>query len=105
VREHDGLSMSSRNKRLTIEGRNAAPTLYRALKVGKSIFHLGEARVEKVLSEVKKIIREEKRIRLQYLEAVDPETLKPASGKIKPGTMLALAAYLDNVRLIDNIVV
>jgi len=104
VREHDGLAMSSRNKRLTIEGRNAAPTLYRALKVGQSIVNLGESGTAKVLGEVKKIIREQKRIKIQYLEAVDPETLQPAS-RLKSGTLIALAAYLDNVRLIDNIVV
>src|SRR6202041_3237829 len=42
VREYDGLAMSSRNKRLTLAGRRAAPILYKALKVGKSLFDLGE---------------------------------------------------------------
>ncbi len=104
AREHDGLAMSSRNVRLSLEGRKTAPVLYKALKVGKSIVNLGEADAEKVLDEIKKVISDERKVKIQYLEAVDPETLEPL-GKIKPGTMLALAAYLDNVRLIDNIVV
>ncbi len=104
VREADGLAMSSRNRRLTPEGRRIAPTLYRALKAGKRLVDFGETKEEKVLAEIGKIIREERKIRLQYLEAVDPVTLQPAS-RIKPGTLVALAAYLDNVRLIDNIVV
>jgi pantoate--beta-alanine ligase len=103
VREHDGLAMSSRNKRLTLEGRKTAPVLYKALKVGKSIVDLGETRSGKVLDEIKKVIAGEKKVKLQYLEAVDPGTLEPVT-KIRPGTMLALAAYLDNVRLIDNII-
>ncbi len=58
---------------------------------------------EKVLDEIEKVIIDERKVKIQYLEAVDPETLEPVV-KIKLGTMLALAAYLDNVRLIDNIV-
>jgi pantoate--beta-alanine ligase len=104
VREHDGLALSSRNARLTFDGRQTAPALYRALKMGKSIVDLGERDAKKVLKAVGKVVAVEKKIKLQYLEAVDPETLKPVA-KIKPGTMLALAAYLDNVRLIDNIIV
>lgn len=104
VREHDGLAMSSRNQRLTLEGRKIAPVLYKALKVGKSIVDLGEGRAEKVLNEIRKVIEVERSIKLQYLEAVNAETLVPAK-EIKPGTMIALAAYLDNVRLIDNIII
>lgn len=103
VREHDGLAMSSRNQRLTLEGRKTAPILYKGLKVGKSIFELGESDAGKVLSEIRKLIDEEKSVKLQYLEAVDAETLSPAT-RLKAGTMIALAAYLDNVRLIDNII-
>ncbi len=104
VREHDGLAMSSRNQGLTLEGRKTAPVLYKALKVGKSIVELGEGNPEKVLEEIRKVIEDEKSVKIQYLEAVDAETLVPVK-QIKPGTMIALAAYLDNVRLIDNIVV
>jgi pantoate--beta-alanine ligase len=104
VREHDGLAMSSRNLKLTLEGRKIAPVLYKALKVGKSIVDLGETSSEKVLSEIKKVIADERKVKIQYLEAVNAENLEPAS-EIKPGTLIALAAYLDNVRLIDNIVI
>jgi pantoate--beta-alanine ligase len=104
VRESDGLAMSSRNHRLTPEGRKSAVVLFRALKVGKSIVDLGESDAGKVLDEIRKVVESERNVRLQYLEAVDAKTLQPME-EIKPGTLLALAAYLDNVRLIDNIVV
>lgn len=104
VREHDGLAMSSRNHGLTLEGRKTAPVLYKALKVGKSIVELGQTNAEKVMDEIKKVIEDERGVKLQYLEAVNAETLAPVQ-EIKPGTMIALAAYLDNVRLIDNIII
>ena len=104
VREHDGLAMSSRNQRLTLAGRKIAPILYKALKVGKSIVDLGETGAEKVLGEIKKVITDERKVKLQYLDAVNAESLEPV-WEIKPGTMIALAAYLDNVRLLDNIVI
>jgi pantoate--beta-alanine ligase len=104
VREPDGLAMSSRNLRLSPIARQVAPVLYRALKVGKSIVDLGEVESKKVLAEIKKVIKTEKTVSLQYLEVVHSQTLEPVE-KIKPGTMIALAAYLDGVRLIDNILV
>jgi pantoate--beta-alanine ligase len=102
VREYDGLAMSSRNKRLTLAGRRVASVLYKALKVGKSLFDLGEVETAKVLSEIKKIIQEEKSVKLQYLEAVNGKTLQPVT-RIEKGTLLALAAFVDEVRLIDNL--
>ncbi len=104
VREQDGLAMSSRNKRLTLEGRQIAPVLYRALRVGKSLVDLGQTDAKKTITEIKKVISEKRKVKLQYLEAVNSETLEPVT-KIRSGTLLALAAYLDNVRLIDNIVI
>jgi pantoate--beta-alanine ligase len=104
VREHDGLAMSSRNQRLGLKERRAAPALFRALKVGKSLVDLGQTGSGKVLSEIRKVLRDERRIKLQYLEAVDGETLEPV-GEIRKGTLLALAAMLGEVRLIDNLVI
>jgi len=103
IREFDGLAMSSRNVRLSPDGRRVAPVLFRALKVGKTIFDLGETQADKVLGEMKKVIREEKKVKLQYLEAVETGLLQPVD-RLKPGAMLALAAFIDNVRLIDNLI-
>lgn len=103
VREFDGLAMSSRNVRLTPAGRAAAPVLYRALKVGKGVFELGETDAAKVIAEMKKVIKEEKRVKLQYLEAVETRLLQPVD-ELKTGSLLALAAFVDQVRLIDNLI-
>jgi pantoate--beta-alanine ligase len=105
VREPDGLAMSSRNKNLSLEARAAAPVLYKALKVGKSIVELGETDTEKVLDEIKNVIKDERSVKIQYLEAVHSDSLTILR-RVEPGkTLIALAAHLDKVRLIDNIVV
>jgi pantoate--beta-alanine ligase len=101
VRESDGLAMSSRNVRLLSEGRRAAPVLFRALKVGRGMVDLGETDAGKVLAEVRRILGEEKRVKLQYLELVHRDTLEPMES-ITPEGMLAVAAHIDGVRLIDN---
>ncbi len=103
VREPDGLAMSSRNARLTPEGRRSAAVLYRALRVGESVFSLGEKETKPLLQKVRAILEDEKRVKLQYLEAVHPDTLQPV-GNLKSGMVLALAAYVDEVRLIDNLI-
>jgi len=102
VREPDGLAMSSRNLRLSPQGRKAAVVLSRALKVGKGMFDLGTSDAKELLGKVRSVIAEEKLVKLQYLEAVQPGDLSPVS-KAEPGTVLIVAAFVDNVRLIDNL--
>jgi pantoate--beta-alanine ligase len=102
VREPDGLAMSSRNLRLSPQGRKAAVVLSKALKVGKSMFDLGTHDTKELLGKVRSVIAEEKLVKIQYLDAVNPENLSPVS-KAEPGTVLILAGFVDDVRLIDNL--
>ncbi len=94
VREPDGLALSSRNRRLTAEERKIAPMLYRALRMAAA------EGVEKAVE----FLRSEPRIRLEYLEVVDPVDMQPVSGEERP-VVIAIAAWIGNVRLIDNILV
>jgi pantoate--beta-alanine ligase len=103
VRESDGLAMSSRNSMLSPDGRRTAAALYRALRVGQGVFALGERDAKALLAKVRAVLEEEKKVKLQYLEAVHPDTLQPVES-LKEGVVLALAAYVDEVRLIDNLI-
>lgn len=85
VREPDGLAMSSRNAKLSPEAREQAAQIFRALKAGPG----NAADVLKKAG-----------IEPQYLEFVDPVTLEPVT---KPPGILAVAAYVGGVRLIDNL--
>lgn len=101
VREEDGLAMSSRNVRLNEEERKQATYISKALffiKDNANNFDLEELKV-KALS----ILAPHSLIKLEYLEIVDTETLLPVN-KINAGrTVACIAAFVGNVRLIDNI--
>ncbi len=101
VREADGLAVSTRNQYLSPEQRAVAPRLYEALQHGAKLARQGAvgAQVEQTLKE---ILAKEPQFRVQYVEAVDPDTLEPRGAAGAP-MVIAAAAYLGNTRLIDNI--
>ena len=103
VREPDGLAMSSRNKYLSPEERKAALSLSKALFKAKELFESGETDINKIRKEMEKIILSHPEIKeIQYIEFVDAETLEPKE-KLEKGTVIALAVFIGNTRLIDNI--
>jgi len=104
VREKDGLAMSSRNLRLSEKGRALAPVLYRGLRAGRGQALSGKRDARTVLAVVRRTISREREVKLQYLEVVERDSLRPVK-RVGSGTMIALAAHLENVRLIDNIIV
>lgn len=102
VREADGLAMSSRNRYLSDEERRRALAISRGLFAAADEFRSGERDVEKLVA----IAREhlETVDRLQYLELVDGDTLKPcATPLIRPAALCA-AVYVGSTRLIDNVI-
>ncbi|WP_205504252.1 pantoate--beta-alanine ligase [Rufibacter psychrotolerans] len=102
IREEDGLAMSSRNRRLTPEQRALAPHLYQALQLLQK--SLKNHSVEEAKKETEAFLRQIPEIRLEYLEVVHAQTLQPlreVSGKVP--VALCLAAFLGEVRLIDNL--
>lgn len=101
VRENDGLAMSSRNMRLNAEERAKAPSLYKTLIFLKENLNKGS------LADLKKeaVQRlEVKGIKIDYVEIADAKTLKPINEWDSRTNIIGLiAAYIDDVRLIDNI--
>lgn len=104
VREQDGLAKSSRNVRLTEDGRAIAINLSKRLKKTKSLLYLNNIkRLEKKANDYFKKIDD---IDLEYFEIVDKDTLMKPTGKNKKENLIALlAAWVDGVRLIDNMVI
>ncbi len=105
IREPDGLAMSSRNRYLSPEERAEAPVIYRALLVAKDLVEQAGIRDPlAVIKEMERFISEESSlIRVQYIEIVDTERLAPVS-EIRGEVLVAIAAFLGNTRLIDNII-
>ncbi len=101
VREPDGLAMSSRNVYLGPEERSSATVLYEALSGARES---GERDPEKLKEHVREVVSREKSVRLEYVSAVDADSLGP----VTPGTkeiLLSLAAVVGETRLIDNVVI
>ena len=102
VREPDGLAMSSRNAYLSPQERKAALVLHRALTEVKSRFDQGERNAFTLTEAGKRVLAHEPGVRLDYFEIVDPATLDPVQ-ELTRSALVAVAAYVGNTRLIDNI--
>jgi len=104
VREADGLAMSSRNGYLSPEERTAATVLHRALARAEEQAGEGERSAAALVAGVKEMIESESRVRLQYADLRDAETLDALTSLDRPA-VLAVAAFVGKARLIDNVVI
>ncbi len=104
VRDSDGLALSSRNAYLDEREREAALSLWRSLGTARAMIERGERDAKKILQEIRGIIHQEPRARIDYAEIVDTEELNPLS-RVEGEALIALAVYIGGVRLIDNILV
>lgn len=103
VREEDGLAMSSRNKYLSSIQRSEAAVIPQALNKAKEMADSGMRSIDRVIAEVTHTLATKRRVRVIYVCIVDRNTMEPMR-EIEPGrSLLALAVWLDEVRLIDNI--
>jgi pantoate--beta-alanine ligase len=105
VREADGLARSSRNAYLTPVERRLAPRLYAALQAGRKLL-TSHPRMnpELVRRRIRSLLDSIPQSKLDYLELVDPETLKRIHSNSGP-VLIAAALKIGTTRLIDNILV
>ena len=101
VRDKDGLALSSRNKYLSPEGRKAALCLSRSLDEAQKLIEKGKRGTNIILKRMKDIIDQEPLAKIDYIEIVDKEELNSLS-RIEGEALIALAVYIEDVRLIDN---
>ena len=101
LRQPDGLALSSRNMRLTEEEREKATGLYKALLFIKE--NAFTHSVEYLKAEAERQIKAAGFNKIEYVEIADAETLQPISSlHEKQKAIVLAAAFLGNVRLIDN---
>jgi len=103
VREADGLAMSSRNAYLDPQQRQHALVLHRSLMQVKRLADQGERSAAKLIAAAKAEFAPEPSVSLDYFEIVNPDSLDPVDD-VSGGALVAVAAYVGNTRLIDNIV-
>jgi pantoate--beta-alanine ligase len=101
VREADGLALSSRNRLLDHQARAAAGCVPRALDAAVAAVAAGETAARSIVRRAAHVIAAEPLARLEYAEIRDPDTLAELEAVTGPA-LLALAAWVGGVRLIDN---
>jgi len=102
VRESDGLALSSRNTYLSPDERKMALVLHASLQRAQKLFSDGDREAAKVAAEAQKAFVWQPAVRLDYFEIVDPDDLLPIT-TINQRSLVAVAAFIGNTRLIDNI--
>ena len=99
VREEDGLACSSRNQYLNSDERKQASVLHKALQAAASS---GKKSAKDIIALVQELINEAHLARIDYVAAVDAETLKPVENA-GPNAVLLVAVFFGKTRLIDNL--
>ncbi|HTC72283.1 MAG TPA: pantoate--beta-alanine ligase, partial [Solirubrobacteraceae bacterium] len=100
VREPDGLAMSSRNALLAPDERQRALALPAALEAASALAASGERSPRALLDAARAAMRPFD-VEPEYLALVEPDTLEPVD-TLTGETLLAIAARIGEVRLIDN---
>ena len=103
VREPDGLAMSSRNKYLSPDERKEALALRKALDRALDLYRNGERTAQVLVDEAHRILGLHPLIRGDYVSLCDTGTLTDVE-TIEGETVMAIAAFAGNTRLIDNCV-
>ena len=103
VREEDGLAKSSRNTYLSPAEREAALVLSRAVREGERLMKEGERDAKTILSTMRAIIEAEPLARIDYVEMVSWDGIKPVD-VADSSVLVAMAVYIGKTRLIDNFI-
>ncbi|MDB6094571.1 MAG: pantoate--beta-alanine ligase [Verrucomicrobia bacterium] len=104
VREADGLAAGVRNRDFTTSARSESLALSKALKKVKEMYEAGVRSPDRLIAEATHILSQHRRVRIIYIAIVDSITMETAREIVPGRTMLAIAAWIDEIRLIDNVV-
>lgn len=104
VREPDGLAMSSRNAYLDEKQREDALLIVKALEAGKALVREKDIRnVDRVKAEVVNTLTVGRWVRMNYVEIVDRDTMRPESEIEPERSQIVVAVWVGDVRLLDNV--
>ena len=103
LRDADGLAMSSRNRYLSELERADALSIPLALEEGRRLVEGGVRQVDRVVAEITHHLSKCRRLRIIYVQVVDRETMEPAREIIIGKSLVAVSVWVDQTRLVDNI--
>jgi len=105
IRNEAGLALSSRNQRLSENGRIIAAEINKALTIARQHIAKNES-VAQIITKAKNHLALFPEIEIEYLELVQLKDLSPVN--IITGTnqlVLCFAGYIEGIRLIDNLII
>jgi len=105
IREEGGLALSSRNVRLSSNGKSSALALSSSLKVARDAFVGGERRADVLKNLIVEMVNAEASVKLDYAAIVTEKNLNELTGEISNELLpirALIAAEIEGVRLIDN---
>ncbi|GIW97644.1 MAG: pantothenate synthetase [Pirellulaceae bacterium] len=102
VREADGLAMSSRNRYLSPQQRQAALCLWKALNAARERLASGEREGAALQRHMLDVLYDQGADRVDYAVVADPDTLEPLQ-EVDRTAIALIAAHVGKTRLIDNL--
>jgi pantoate--beta-alanine ligase len=103
VRDSDGLAVTGRNQDLSSGQRQEALAIYAALVRAKEMVAQGVRSTDRVIAEATHLLGERRRVRMIYVAMVDPTTMELVREIVPGKTLFAIAAWIDEMRIIDNV--
>ncbi|MCB1120016.1 MAG: pantoate--beta-alanine ligase [Verrucomicrobiae bacterium] len=104
VREESGLAVDARNEWFSPQQAEEAAGVYEALAAGKAMVDKGIRNPDRITAEVIHMLSRRRRIRIIYVAIVDQDTMAPVREVVPGSTLIATAVWVDEVRMIDNII-
>lgn len=104
AREADGLAAGVRNREFTPSQRKDAVSLHAALVRAKAMSDQGVRSPDRIIAEATHVLSQSRRVRVIYVAIVDHVTMEPMRDVVPGRSLLAIAVWVDEIRLIDNVV-
>ncbi len=102
-RDADGLARSSRNVYLSPQERVSALAISRALRAVEAVFERGETTASVLRQAAGRELDAAEGLVTDYIAVADPDRLAPVE-TVDAGTVVAIAARVGTIRLIDNVI-
>jgi pantoate--beta-alanine ligase len=103
VRDTDGLAYGVRTRDLTASQRQEATVVQQALSKAKEMVEAGVRNTDRLVAEVTHIIGQRRRVRVIYVSIVDGTTMDTEREAVPGRSLLMIAVWVDEVRLVDNV--
>lgn len=102
VRDADGMVVSARNAYLSSSQRAEALAVYAALQKAREMVAAGVRSPDRLVAEATHIIAARRRLRVIYIAIVDKNSMEPVREVVSGQCLMAVAFWVDEVRLTDN---